>query len=90
MTAGISGKLGDDMKIAGLRTRLIRNHVPSNAYSLIGGLPNEAYCIVQEADGRWSTYYSERGLRTSLKTFETEDEACDHFYAIVSREVMGQ
>ena len=48
------------------------------AYDLNGGLPNEAYCMV-EIGGKGYTYYSERGHRTSLKAFETEQEACSYF-----------
>ena len=48
------------------------------AYDLNGGLPNEAYCM-EELGGKWYTYYSERGQRTSLKAFETEQEACSYF-----------
>ena len=47
-------------------------------YDLNGGLPNEAYCM-EEIGGKWYTYYSERGHRTSLKAFETEQEACSYF-----------
>ena len=43
-----------------------------------GNLPNEAYCM-EEIGGKWYTYYSERGQRTSLKEFETEQEACSYF-----------
>ena len=44
------------------------------AYDLNGGLPNEAYCM-EEIGGKWYTYYSERGQRTSLKAFETDSQA---------------
>ncbi|HBV96365.1 MAG TPA: hypothetical protein DEF36_04925 [Desulfotomaculum sp.] len=67
------------MKLNELRQRLIREHVLKNAYSLDGGLPNEKYCLGY-IGGLWETYYSEMGQKTSLKVFETEDEACNFFY----------
>lgn len=44
--------------------------IPSHAYSLTGGYPNEAFCIGQN-NGKWEVYYSERGNKTSLKIFDT-------------------
>ncbi|MCC9606768.1 TNT domain-containing protein [Blastopirellula sp. JC732] len=54
--------------------------------SLEGGLPNEAHCLEQLADGTWSTYYSERGRRTGIKTFATEEEARDDLYSKLRNE----
>ncbi len=68
------------MKIHELEQRLLNSRVPKSAYSLTGGLPNEAYCIEQIGDGQWRTYYSERGGRSSLKEFESEVLACQDFY----------
>lgn len=39
-------------------------------------MPNEAYCIEEENDN-WHVYYSERGIKTSIGYFESEQEACD-------------
>lgn len=74
------------MNISELETKLAHSSRPKNAYCLTGGLPNEAYCIEQRSDGKWNTYYSERGLRTGLKTFDTEDEACDYFFVTYVRD----
>lgn len=66
------------MNLSDVQKKLTSSKVDPAAYSLTGGLPNEAYCI--EHQGRiWSVYYSERGRKTSEKTFETEDEACREF-----------
>lgn len=73
------------MNISDLQTRLLKSNVPADAYSLTGGLPNEAYCIEQGTDGKWDTYYCERGQRTSLRTFDTETEACDYFFNCVKK-----
>lgn len=58
--------------------------IPTHTYCLIGGLPNEAYTI-EFACGRWWTYYSERGLRSGLREFASESEACETFLRDVLR-----
>lgn len=61
-----------------LERKLNELNIDKHAYDLNGGLPNETYCI-EESDGKWYTYYSERGKRTSFNSFETEEEACQYF-----------
>jgi hypothetical protein len=62
------------MTLAELDALLLSKGISPNDYSLTGGLPNEAYCI-EGSDGKWKFYYSERGSRTGVKEFGTEDEA---------------
>ena len=71
------------MTLAELETALTNYGVPKDTYSLSGGSPNEAYCLERLPDG-WRVYYSERGLRTGLKCFGTEEEACDYFFRWVA------
>lgn len=59
--------------------------VRDDAYSLDGGLPFERY-VLSVIEGGWAVYYSERGERTGLKTFETEDEACSHLFDLLVRD----
>ena len=67
------------MTLKELENKLIRNGVPKDAYSLSGGLPNEAYCI-EESNGKWLVYYSERGSGTGKQCFNIEQEACDYSF----------
>ena len=67
------------MKKNDLKKILINNNIPKDVYSLEGGLPNEAYCLNTDGD-KWEVYYSERGQKSGLKLFKTEDEACDYIY----------
>lgn len=60
-------------------------HVREDAYSLDGGLPFERY-VLAIVEGGWAVYYSERGERTGLKIFETEDEACSHLFELLLRD----
>lgn len=58
--------------------------IPEDLYSIMtGGLPNEKLCIVKE--DKWQVYYSERGRKSGLKTFETEAEACEYFFRKIKR-----
>ncbi|MBN9647735.1 hypothetical protein J0L31_12120 [Terrisporobacter glycolicus] len=66
-----------------LKIQLIRSHVPEDAYSLNGGLPNEKYCLNYLIVKKWQVYYSERGVKTGLKEFDSEDEACNYLYELL-------
>lgn len=70
------------MKKEELKNALHKANVPSDLYNLNGGLPNEALTL-NEHEGCWEVYYSERGEKTQLKKFSTEDEACNYFYRTV-------
>ena len=72
------------MNISQLKTQLEEAGFRRDAYSLKGGLPNEAYCLNKLSD-KWEVYYSERGQKTNLKVFDSEDEACRYFYSILNR-----
>jgi hypothetical protein len=67
------------MTLTELEAKLSAHGVRKDDYSLAGGLPTEALCI-DRADGKWRVYYSERGSRSVLGTFDSEQEACDYFF----------
>ncbi len=67
-----------------LRERLVRENIPTDAYKLDGGFPNEAFCLCNNVN-IWEVYYSERGQKSMLKQFEFEDDACDYFYKLLTR-----
>ena len=53
--------------------------IPDNAYSLFGGLPSECFCL--NRGELWEVYYSERGQKSLLGKFQTEEEACDCLFS---------
>lgn len=59
--------------------KLRKYKIHKNMYSLDGGLPDEKFCIEHIGD-KWFTYHSEKGMKTSLKEFNTEGEACEYFF----------
>lgn len=65
-----------------LKQKLLEMNVPNHLYSLDGGFPNEAICLNQSGN-TWEVYYSERGIKTGLKLFESEESACDYFYDLM-------
>jgi hypothetical protein len=73
------------MTKAELKRKLESSGMPRDSYSLSGGLPNEAYCLEQAGD-KWHVYYSERGSKSALKTFDSEQEACDYLFELVRRD----
>jgi hypothetical protein len=46
------------------------------------GLIDDKYVLDFE-NGKWVTYYSERGQRSNFQTFSSESEACDYFYSFL-------
>lgn len=70
------------MKKDELQQILINDNVPKDLYHLNGGLPNEAFCLSNE-DNFWEVYYSERGMKSQLMKFDSEDKACDYFYKLI-------
>ncbi|ANX10950.1 hypothetical protein ABE41_002845 [Fictibacillus arsenicus] len=69
-----------------LQELLIDTKVPKDSYCLNGGLPNEAYCLNKE-DDLWEVYYSERGEKSQLKKFVSEEEACDYLFSKIIKNV---
>ena len=65
------------MNVDELKKELIRQGIPKDFYALKGGLPNEAYCL-DYSHNQWHVYYSERGRKTGMKSFEKENDACKY------------
>jgi hypothetical protein len=59
-----------------------REGIRPTTFGLEGGLPPERYVLSME-EGGWAVYYSERGLRTGERRFETEDEACRYLWRLL-------
>jgi hypothetical protein len=75
------------MTTSELQQALIAIGAPSHSYKLNGGLPNEAYCLNSTGAG-WEVYYSERGNKNMMASFENEAEACRFFLDVILKQVM--
>jgi hypothetical protein len=62
-----------------LEKRLREKGIPQDAYVLSECFLNEVFCLSNKGDD-WEVYYSERGIKTQLKKFDTESAACEYFY----------
>ena len=60
-----------------LAATLQRSGIRKDAYRLGAGPADEAYVLDRE-NGQWVVYYSERGLKRNLQSFEDEAHACNH------------
>jgi hypothetical protein len=70
------------MTISELSIQLQKLQVRKDAYSLDGGLHSEAYCLNHQA-GCWEIYYSERGQKSGLQVFNSENDACQEFLNLI-------
>lgn len=62
-----------------LKKLLIEKGVPSEKYSLNGGMKNDTICI-DKVYSKWVVYYSEKGIKYNEVGFCNEQEACEYFY----------
>jgi predicted SprT family Zn-dependent metalloprotease len=62
-----------------LASALQKAGIREDAYSLECGTPNESLVLCREGQ-QWQVYYSERGIKTGLKYFDSEEDAVDYFY----------
>lgn len=60
-----------------LKKTLEKEHIRPDVYDLNGGHIDETLTL-GEANGRWFVYYSERGLESDRREFDTETEACEY------------
>ena len=56
---------------------------------VIGDRPcyDDAFNLIRQADGKWVTFYGERGFPYDKKEYDTEEEATDAFWAILEEAV---
>ncbi|MBU3112347.1 hypothetical protein [Clostridium lacusfryxellense] len=74
------------MKIIDLVQKLEAKQVPKHLYQVGNyGITDQKLCLKNE-NNRWIVFYSERGDKLALATFNTEEDACEEFYSrIVSK-----
>lgn len=62
-----------------LEQRVKQENISEYYHSLEGGFPNEAFAV-NMSNNAWEVYYSERGNKSQLKIFKSEENTCDYFY----------
>jgi hypothetical protein len=66
-----------------LKLQLAALRIDPTAYCLSGGLPNECLVLNQAQNGTWEVYYSERGEKSGLRIFDSEEIAVQHFLGVI-------
>ena len=72
------------MTVSELEAVFIANDVPTNYYSFDGMGGGDNY-VLEQQNGAWRTFYSERGSADDIRTYANEDEACRGMFALVAR-----
>jgi len=67
-----------------LEVLLVNENIPKHFYSLDGGLPYDAWCLEKKRSG-WEVYYTERGEKYQVESFDTEEEACERLYQRIKK-----
>jgi inhibitor of KinA sporulation pathway (predicted exonuclease) len=62
-----------------LKRKLEKANIREDTYSIDVIGYTERYVISKVNNKKWEIYYSERGLKTGLKEYDNEDEACQAF-----------
>lgn len=70
------------MNISDIAHEMAILSIPSNAFSIGDPTQDESLCI-REKNGRWEVFYYERGIKTGLRVFKEEHEACENFLFII-------
>ena len=62
-----------------------KNGVPDSYYVTDGGLGGGECVGIERVGEGWFVYYSERGRKSPLSSFGTEDEACSFMVGAIDR-----
>ena len=65
-----------------VRDLLDKEGIDRLAYDLDGRADDDTYVLESSGSG-WTVFFSERGLRTTERRFDTEDEACGHLFMLL-------
>lgn len=74
------------MNIEELKKRLDREGVKPVYYSLNGINDfQDDIDVLEKKDKKWTYYHYERGEKFDLKYFDTEDEACEYIFRLLTK-----
>lgn len=57
-----------------------------DAYEIDSAWENECY-VLRSGNRRWSVYYSERGLETGKREFDSEHDACVYLLGLLRNDL---
>jgi hypothetical protein len=70
------------MNIEELKLKLTNECIGNNIYNFVNEFPNDEFCM-NKLHGVWDVYYSEKGEKNSLKSFDNENDACTYLYLLI-------
>ena len=70
------------MNISDIAHEMAILSIPPNAFSIGDPTQDESLCI-REKNGCWEVFYYERGIKTGLRVFKEEHEACCNFLSTI-------
>lgn len=73
------------MKVGDLLNQLVARGGDVRAIYTGTGNPEDRYAIIQEGN-KWEVFYSERGDQLELRTFSSEDDACEYLLKLVEKD----
>lgn len=66
------------MNVKQLKQYLTKHGIEEGSLYTIGGLGAGEIDGIEEVDGKWYCYYSQRGSKTNYRLFESESDACKY------------
>ncbi len=70
------------MDLAELRSALAAEGIDPRSYSVGNERSDETY-VLERNGNVWDVYYFERGLRSGLRSFDTEQQAARQLFALL-------
>ena len=77
------------MNVGELNEAFEKNRVPSRYYTFRGLGGGECYGL-DKIDGQWATYYSERGHKSDVQRYSTEDESCQAMFLLIRQVIQEE
>jgi hypothetical protein len=88
MLIAVGNHKNRNMNLVELKELLQQHNVSKDMYVFDEEYPNESYCLRFNGHS-WEVYYSERGIKSGLKYFENESEACNYFFGQLIKEKLN-
>ncbi len=77
------------MNVNELKRYLFKHGVEEGSFYTIGGLGGGEINGIEQIDGKWYTYFSERGKKHSYKEWPSEEEAVEFIRISAERMAKG-
>lgn len=73
------------MTLQELKARLMKEAFRPGVYSIEGPLPAYEGLVLTKEGSQWKIEHYERGIRSELESFMSEERACDRMYELLAK-----